>query len=801
MGSGAVIYINDGFISPANFYASDFTFKGTDCGMWQGIVAPGDGRIEFIGGVIEDAENAIEAGSCYLAINCENIIFNNNCISLYYPQNLLGLSSFIDLGGLPGSFYSCKFKSNSLMFLPSFNGQNVIPLDGRPFAGFVLNDIERNVTNDPSIPFNSASTAPCIFENLNYGIYAVNSVVDVFNCEFRNIERSPNYNATEFTSAIFCDNICSYCTTVTSLNVGNSMANHSNLFDNCESSVYAQGEINIDISSNTIFTDVNIVNNRIFDVYLINSSNGNNINLSDNTFRDYMIGFLLSNIANANLTATNNSFYGSTEYEIPQAFMSTAMHISAMSGTELNADISENIFVDSRIGIYLNGVQGFTAAPAFNVHSNYISNDISFYDLENLYTNGFNSYGIWCDNTNYMSIGFNTFTRQHDISVAPVNFDQMLRAINIKQSNFLDIIENDITHFGTPMRFVNNCNETNLKCNFMYSCYGGIFLDIAEMTPQGAANDPWDNKWWYYGYTERISGIANVSGGIDWFHQGNTCTSTCSNEFSPGPHSPFTIAAWPNTTGSVTCSHGSGGGGSQNMILNIAEDSVEYSFYSDESRYYDKEYAYQTLKTDNILLNSDTVLQSFYSIEQLGNIGKFDDVKIDVLNGQNITALTKLNAITPENNIEYNLKYVKSLELQKKISGINSYTTLEKNELDYIGWQTAWEGGDAVFEARRIRMLEVDDQAHNLRVRSKASSPVLNDLKIFPNPSFDFLNFTSEISPNGELRITDIFGKTVLIKKLINGKTIVTGLSPGVYAALLFCNGKLQTSEQFIVIR
>ena len=74
-----------------------------------------------------------------------------------------------------------------------------------------------------------------------------------------------------------------------------------------------------------------------------------------------------------------------------------------------------------------------------------------------------------------------------------------------------------------------------------------------------------------------------------------------------------------------------------------------------------------------------------------------------------------------------------------------------------------------------------------------------NGLTIFPNPSNGIVNFYSETSLSGEVKIVDVLGKTVLIRKLNNGRLSIDDLKSGVYSAGIL--GESQPMVKFIVIK
>ena len=132
MGSGAVIYTpfgsNTGISGLGDFVATDTHFKGTSCGMWQGIISSTDTKLYFSGVTIDDAEYAINWGGCTLAIICDNTTFNNNFISIYTHPKTFVQNSYQNLGNGQTRFRNCTFDSNGPMLLPTFNGQRGIPL-------------------------------------------------------------------------------------------------------------------------------------------------------------------------------------------------------------------------------------------------------------------------------------------------------------------------------------------------------------------------------------------------------------------------------------------------------------------------------------------------------------------------------------------------------------------------------------------------------------------------------------------------------------------------------------------------
>jgi hypothetical protein len=70
----------------------------------------------------------------------------------------------------------------------------------------------------------------------------------------------------------------------------------------------------------------------------------------------------------------------------------------------------------------------------------------------------------------------------------------------------------------------------------------------------------------------------------------------------------------------------------------------------------------------------------------------------------------------------------------------------------------------------------------------------LNDFKIYPNPSSDYLNFNHKIE---YVKIFDIQGKLVLNRKINSNNLNVSELKNGVYIVEVFSENK-KSSQKFI---
>ena len=222
------------------------------------------------------------------------------------------------------------------------------------------------------------------------------------------------------------------------MNVGNSTPYMGNSFDKCLYGIFSKGEIDDYIYSNIFdHSDAHDVN-RANDIYIYKSKLGRIIDIEHNELRKYRHGIVLWSTENVNSIITENDFYGDPLFLAPHAdFSCTGIIVIGLStGTLMHSWISYNNFYNSRIAMYLNNVYGTSPDLGdFGIEGNIINNDISFSDLQSLYSTNHNSYGVWCEKTKNIKILANSFLRTIPASGAPHDFDIMLRAINIKSIN------------------------------------------------------------------------------------------------------------------------------------------------------------------------------------------------------------------------------------------------------------------------------------------------------------------------------------------------------------------------------
>ncbi len=235
----------------------------------------------------------------------------------------------------------------------------------------------------------------------------------------------------------------------------------------------------------------------------------------------------------------------------------------------------------------------------------------------------------------------------------------------------------------------------------------------------------------------------------------------------------------------------------------IVNDTIDYMDFYTQRRYMGLDFAYRILARDTSLLNidpdTDTLYINFYNSYKNSNIGKFFYVETLINNQDFDIAEDSLYAISDTNLYEYNRKVTLSIFLDKIANG----DTLEADDIDsleVIAYECPMVGGMAVYEARAMLVIDVEDtcitgspRIMNDKSNQNYRKPEL--IKLSPNPaSNNVLIEITEIT-SSTVEIFDTMGSLVAKYNIheSNESTInVNNLKPSIY---LF---KVKTNDEIV---
>lgn len=785
MGSGAVLYGRN--------YVFTNCFIEEGCGsMWQGVKVPDHFGVQMEGGWLADAEYGIEIYRSEMLLYLAATEFKRNFISIYSPPTTYSrensFSYYVNPSSPQGSssIKNVLFNGTDDILANPYHGQSGIPEDNKPFAGMYFNNLRLpqspNIPPDSlTIPFNTDPGTVTLFNGLNYGIFASNSHIVVRNANFIDCRPVNGYTGSNYNgTGIFARN-SDYTRRLSVGGIDDPSFLRKNIFSGCKWGICFQN-VNTTISYNDFDNSAYLSSSpNEFENDIEGQSSNNPVDIHHNNFTFYNGGIEITNSKTMNLNISNNVFFGrnlsnpADPYLTYSNFFSSGIKLfpGHLSPTTMYATIHHNTFSDSRIGIYINGISGSPGVEDFSISDNEFS--CSQANLE-LFTEPHEHFGIWLDNCRWLLAGLNYFDHTDDPYVTGMDIQQKLRAFNVKSCKEVVLLGNKMIKQGTGIRTVSNCNGTDLLCNVMDHCQTGVYCDLAQMTAQGSPTLSWDNQWIQPNpVTEyRIEGIASGFG-IPWYFQGvgcgNTLGSTCSNNFSPEPFNNAIVFSFPGSP-SGDCGKWLDEFRNKdvNKLARIVGDSINYSTYVDQSRYLDKLFAYNVLKENDSLKNSNPDFINFFLTEAMGNIGKFDEIYTDISNEDLSVALSKNGLIISQNLVESNYKFLLNLILQRELNGYE-FSSTDMLNIEDVANQTAWEGGEAVFIARAMLKLEVDDQEHHLRIGRPHGQIINNqiDFNIFPNPSMGNITVSGIFCADDCLEVIDLSGRILQQVKPIEG--------------------------------
>jgi hypothetical protein len=788
MGPGAVMY-------GSTYVFIDCTVQGR-CAMWQGINTRTHGTIQAENSTFSDAEFCVAIFDVELRLRLKNSTFKRNFASIYAPEATPENSFLFDTVASKSSYIEdCTFNGLDPIILPPFRGQWGIPLNGKVFAGMLLNNFGRPngspapISRIPTIPFSTNASTRNNFSNLNYGIYGVNSDMEVFNCTFSNIQPVPVYNTRRNSyggTAVYSKGKIGSATRFLKVGEPDDLPNglnYKNEFNDCRYGILTQNGIESYLNYNSFLHTASSP-----------FPSGTGIYLRD---------------ADNRLISIKNNIFTEEAVNLFGPYSCNGIVISSATQTRKILDISENNFINQKIGVYLQNCKGRAYSDmGFTVADNIFTCNIDPADITR-YNN--NIIGLSLNNVAKGFVRFNQFYRPVPLNDEPSNYQNLVFGMNIVNSTDLNIAANDFVQYGTSMRLASICAGTTLKCNDMIANVQGILLDVAAMTTQGWPGESWDNKWDGFPTSNSVYNRAHgsVTGRIEWYNQGQSNTVNSPNRYSPEPVVINIIAPNPfqPSAGCYITTHVGDVESRNNRISKIVNGEMEYLMFPEETKYLDQEFVYYALLEDTLLLNSDPDYWDYLDSLNTIEFGTFEEVDEFYENGELLDALAALG-IQPTGSLIDQYKYfTREIFLSQKISGDEEMDEGQLEELGTIAYTNAWEGGSGVFGARHLLEEQVFDLERNLRTKK----PVKNvagfngdlNLSIYPNPASTSttLFYSSDSESISEVKVVDLKGRIVYEETLKSNKVNTSSIPDGIYILQLFINHQLSAISRLNILR
>jgi len=760
----------------------------------------------------------------------DNSVFTCRC-GINFPFPVTGLTQLNTYAGATvnpsiNDYYSVATLQAMTLKVPNLNNP---PFEGIRFE----NDGPPNNTSPSSFAYNVglAGSSVTIFDNHTYGINATNASFSVTASAFQVPHMSPNSflglktiggygirshnNSTNFFNGIYVNN-----------------SSFMRMIRAIESIYY----YDIDVNTNTLFSKQTFVFiPPLF--YPVEGSSGMyfktprfmNANMSNNNIANIntCINFVIDAHSSYNPT-NNNEFVGPITVNnntiADQFTANTVVHPNPYIG---NAIIVDNVLAaavgnanvaggaDTKILIQNNKItNAFNGILARNHHWQQLrdeSNIITMLYQPTLLATETQQYGIEHDHDIYailtghyndiyknnvkgFSSGFSTATQP--------DFEPKKGIWSRYCTGHWDVC-NTVTNAGRGFEFEGLHSNISWWNNTMSACgeaftlsNGGIIGDQQPIPSCGGCTvpDAQDNQWPTGNFIETMCDASfagnsilyiqpfapyqptlNSAQNFGFQYTGTTLitangpnTYNCASSAAP----PLRIAE-NNLTGHSKTDQG---GSLSNFLEKIVMDSVPYVSYAAENSIINKIMAHQILTQDSVTLAGSSILQSFYSQSNVGNIGTLSKIE-NALHGRDYNlAGALISGFVPSNSIEQNYKrfYQIYLHVQQGIC-----TTSDSSDLEILAASCPMLSGMAVFQARAFHNSLYNSFKHyndncprnngdDNRDVISAMSVGRSLINLFPNPTTGEVCVSINDGGNHYYKavVYDICGKLVLTQEL-----------------------------------
>jgi hypothetical protein len=542
---------------------------------------------------------------------------------------------------------------------------------------------------------------------------------------------------------------------VTSFPIGNSN-NVRGVIHDIPTGIIARNS-NLEIKNTDFFTSSNSLRDIAISVIGTNSSPNAigqtaPIEIMNNTFNNYAQGIRMQNCRGTitnRILITNNEF--NTGSNMPSFVGNTRTAINVSNPINVNSNISiSNNKIDNSINAII--CLNIASAPINNSTYNAIVgyNTITFNQPESTFNTGLVKTGITITNGTGLYVQNNNISRSFILNANQVTQPALtLFGINVSGTGGARIKNNYLSRLGTCVQFTGGCIGTQNFCNTLNASYRGFHMNGSLLSDQGTDYKPQDNTWNNFVNVNRISGTTN--GGFPiWYYRNNT-------NYVPIPF--LASAAYPiqsNNPGDI-CGVLSPNLAIDSTIENIKDNTIDYLNYQLENEQITASQLYELLGRDQAIFIDHPDLAAYYLSLSTQNEGLFVEYGNAVTLGELERAHTILTQIMPENAMQSDLKI--TLEIADKIFRQECEVISEQDSiiLAAIAYQSVFQGGLAVLNARAMLGIVREDIVNTQRISSFDNLSGIHYQKIGDTYFF----FNAENEPVQRIEVYNYLGQSI----------------------------------------
>ena len=741
---------------------SDIGVFFNTCGkyMWRGIRLLGSNSKIYARGQtshlstyynnqINDAVNGINSsanGKFYLS----NTLFNRNLNGIFITNS----NATINNSYITDCFFTSK--DNALI-----NDQVLLenPINNttatRSRTGISLTRLNNTVIGyDEALDINGtyANTACYLgdqfnkFENIDYGIWLQRCAgIEVYRNEFKRIIKGIRTSGDASNAA--------------SISVGKAMGvnlSHNNIFDQfTENGIELTGNASI-AANNNFFYNTTLISGSSdklrSDIEFNNAYSLTKNSIMNNEFSHYYYAavYLHNNTSGTmSVDVIGNKFYGRLNPTNGNPWSVYGIYADAAPANKYVMNINKNLVIDdTRYGIRIRN----------NDNANIVGNILTYHMASNVTFNNNTQWirGIFLSNSSLNKVEMNHILWSNYPAGFSITYPDKLQGISMENVTNSNIICNKMDGMGAGVYIQNNNIGTSYITNITKNCYNGYKLNNASIDPVGdpstltSYNNPFSNITSF-----RVAGSISTLA-KDWYYIG-------SNDM-PTPVQGGIVSPQVATSALPACINFTGDPDSSQMrtetemLQQVINNETEFAQFEEENKYLTEEAALKLLKADSLLRDTLPNTENFILANETLGKGKYIEVEKALIEGNMSNATAIIATITDSNLMEENKRTV--MEMIIKINDSISLTATDTTLLESIAYTPAIVGGTAVYIARGILAIEVDDESLTSSYRmanDKQKETNKNSLDIYPNPAKDFVFIKCIGSITYE--ITDVAGK------------------------------------------
>jgi len=546
----------------------------------------------------------------------------------------------------------------------------------------------------------------------------------------------------------------------------NALGGQPNRIENCFFPVKCFNRAKINISGNELFDNyfgIDVGNNGISSS---NSLYNGNVILNSNKFKNCKYNAIELHDNSSSVEIKFNDFNNGLTFDpLKETAKAIYVHNGLMiSALNTNFIIFENTIQNCKSGIHVMNQQ----------YGKIEGNIISYFVPDNMISVSSVDYrrGIWTSGCHFMDIKSNAIQRlfgssYHLDANTMINQTPLISGISLQNSDN-NIVQNAIYNLPASIAVQNVCLGSVFECNTLDNCLEGVKLDFGYISDQGTASQPNGNVW-----TNWPTNLPKISG-IPWNNQVFWYYNPSYPATNPGIIPVNNIV--PGISNGIPCATPLC---CEAERLHSILSGTDTANVDAEKLFAIENYLYRTIRDSLQLLYSgssyDVQLQNYFTLLALNNVGELENVTELMRNNDFANSYLQNEILLPSHLPEINLQTVNRICAQYQLD-FTHLDSLDYQALISIAYQNALIGGEAVYRARAILGIDVDDTQLAYRITNPVITNVRNDIEIYPNPSSGkvTINCILEEGESAIVRIVDTMGKFVKSQELKSGNNKVS---------------------------